>query len=105
MKRQTPDLLFSRIPSTINPVRFRPTIEDLQKGDPHLPEFLRYIEHLVGNNDPKQAARNAALAYFASVRGMSNKGLVQMDWAPTVVIDAGDIEWEVCTFESPTLRC
>lgn len=79
-------------------VRLRPTLDDLQRGDAYLPEFLRYIEYLVGDVNREQAARNAALAYFALVRGMSNKGLIQMDWALSLMIDIDDTEYEVRSF-------
>lgn len=48
------------------------TSDELQRGDAHLPDFVRYVEFLVSNVDRETAARNAALAYFALVRGMAN---------------------------------
>lgn len=84
----------------MNRVRLQPTLNELCEGDPHLPDLLRYVEHLAGADDPEQAARNVSLAYFALVRGLTNKGLMQMQWAPRLVIETHHTEYEVSPLPS-----
>jgi hypothetical protein len=55
----------------------------------------RYIAHLVAEPDKQVAVRNASLAYFALMHSFSTGGLLQLAWAPRLVIDLGEQEFEV----------
>jgi hypothetical protein len=46
-------------------IRHRPTATELETGDAHLPEMIRYIKGLISIPDRAAAVRNAALAYMA----------------------------------------
>jgi hypothetical protein len=74
----------------------QPTPEELQAGDKHLPEMQRYIAHLIAAPDKQIAARNASLAYLALMQAFAAEGLLQLAWAPHVVLDLGEQEYEVC---------
>jgi hypothetical protein len=43
--------------------KIRPAPADLLSSDPHLPEKMRYVEHLVEGREAEAIASNAALAY------------------------------------------
>ena len=81
-----------------------PTIEDLNKGDPRLQEMIRFIRFLVERDTDKEVAHNASLAYLALVTAFQQAGLVEVEWAPVLAIDIGDVEYEVranlCLFKT-----
>jgi hypothetical protein len=65
----------------------------VQTGDKYLPEMQRYIAHLVAA--PNITARNASLAYLALIQAFAMEGQLQLAWAPHVVLDFGEQEYEV----------
>lgn len=73
----------------------RPVPTELQAGDQHLLEMQRYIRHLVAVPDKEAAAHNASLAYLAMMHAFAEEGLLQLGWAPRLVIDLRDREYEV----------
>jgi hypothetical protein len=75
--------------------RFRPAPGDLLTSDPHLPEMMSYVQHLVEGPEAEVVARNAALAYLAVITAFAEKGLLQIDWAPRLLIEVGNREFEV----------
>jgi hypothetical protein len=75
--------------------RLRPAADDLLTSDPHLPEMMRYVQHLVEGPEAEVVARNAALAYLALITAFAEKGLLQIDWAPRLLIEVGNQEFEV----------
>jgi hypothetical protein len=75
--------------------RLRPAADDLLTSDPHLPEMMRYVQHLVEGPETEVVARNAALAYLALITAFAEKGLLQIDWAPRLLIEVGNQEFEV----------
>jgi hypothetical protein len=76
-------------------IMLQPTLDELQTSDKHLPEVLRYIAHLVAAPDKQLAARNASLAYLALMHAFAAEGLLQLAWAPHLVFDLGEQEYEV----------
>jgi hypothetical protein len=56
----------------------------------------RYIRHLVAVSDKAAAAHNASLAYLAMMHAFAEEGLLRLAWAPRLVIDLGEKEFEVC---------
>ena len=77
----------------------RPTLSDLQAGDGYLSEMQRYIRHLVAVSDKTAAAHNASLAYLAMMQAFAEEGLLRLAWAPRLVIDLGEKEFEVCLLD------
>jgi hypothetical protein len=75
--------------------RLRPAAGDLLTSDPHLPEMMRYVQHLVEGPEAEVVARNAALAYLALITAFAEKGLLQIDWAPRLLIEVRNREFEV----------
>ena len=75
----------------------KPTIKDLNKGDPRLQEMIRFITFLFEHDTDKEVAHNASLAYLALVTAFQQAGLVEVEWAPVLAIDVGDVEYEVRT--------
>jgi hypothetical protein len=75
--------------------KIRPAPADLLSSDPHLPEMMRYVEQFVEGREAEAFASNAALAYLALITAFSQKGLLQVDWAPRLLIEAGGLEFEV----------
>jgi hypothetical protein len=75
--------------------RIRPAPGDLLTSDRHLPEMMRYVQHLVEGDEPEVVARNAALVYLAIITAFAERGLLQADWAPRLVIDVEGREFEV----------
>jgi hypothetical protein len=75
--------------------RIRPAPGDLLTSDRHLPEMMRYVQHLVEGDEPNAVARNAALVYLAIITAFAERGLLQTDWAPRLVIDVEGREFEV----------
>jgi hypothetical protein len=75
--------------------KIRPAPGDLLSSDPHLPEMKRYAEHLVEGREAEAITSNASLAYLALITEFSQKGLLQLDWAPRLLIEAGGWEFEV----------
>jgi hypothetical protein len=73
----------------------RPVLTELQAGDKHLAEMQRYLRHLVAVPDKEAAAHNASLAYLAMMHAFAEEGLLQLAWAPRLVIDIGDQEYGV----------
>ena len=55
---------------------------------------MRYLQHLVEGPEAEVVARNAALAYLALITAFAEKGLLQIDWAPRLLIEAGNREFE-----------
>jgi hypothetical protein len=55
----------------------------------------RYIRHLVAISDKAAAVHNASLAYLAMMHAFAGEGLLQLTWAPRLVIDLGEKEFEV----------
>ena len=84
--------------SIMNGKRFpiNPTMSDLERGDPHLPEMISFLRHLVQGKTQREAAKNAALAYLALMTAFQQEGMVELEWVPSLAIDVGDIEYEVC---------
>ncbi|RSH83671.1 hypothetical protein EHS25_005575 [Saitozyma podzolica] len=78
-----------------NRTRLRPAAGDLLTTDPHLPEMMRYVQHLVEGPEAGVAARNAALAYLALITAFAEKGLLQIDWAPRLLIEVGNREFGI----------
>jgi hypothetical protein len=76
-------------------ITLRPTIEDLNKGDPHLQEMIRFIKFLIERDTDQEVAHNASLAYLALITAFQQAGLVETDWTPVLAIDVGDVEYEV----------
>ncbi|RSH95819.1 hypothetical protein EHS25_000912 [Saitozyma podzolica] len=74
--------------------RLRPAADDLLTSDPHLPEIMRYVQQLV-DPEAEVVARNAALAYLALITAFAEKGLLQIDWAPRLLIEVGNGEFEI----------
>lgn len=81
--------------SIMNRIQLRPSVQHLAEGDPHLPELMRYINWLLEGNDQQRTAHNASLLYFALVKGFAENDLIRASWAPRMVIDVGDLEFEV----------
>lgn len=73
----------------------QPALADLKTGDKHLPEMQRYISYLVGGSDRQLAAHNASLAYLSLMHAFAEEGLLQLAWAPRLIIDVGGQEHEV----------
>jgi hypothetical protein len=73
----------------------RPADGDLLASDPYLPEMMSYVEHLVEGPEAEIIARNAALAYLALITAFAEKGLLQIDWAPRLLIEVGNRGFEV----------
>ena len=73
----------------------QPTLDELQTVDRHLPEMQRYIAHLVAEPDEQVVARNASLAYLALMHSLVTGGLLQLAWAPHLVIAPGEQQYEV----------
>jgi hypothetical protein len=82
------------IPFPMERIILQPTLDELQTGDKHLPELQRYIAHLVAGADRQVAAHNASLAYLALMQGFAAEGLLQLAWAPRLVFDLGEQEYE-----------
>jgi hypothetical protein len=76
-------------------IRLRPTAIELETGDAHLPEMIRYIKALITVPDPAAAVRNTALAYVALVTAFSEGNVTQIAWAPSFVIELDSQEYEV----------
>jgi hypothetical protein len=76
-------------------IRLRPTANELETGDAHLPEMIRYIKGLISIPDRAAAVRNAALAYMALVTAFSEGNFTQIAWAPSFVIELDSQEYEV----------
>jgi hypothetical protein len=55
------------------------------------------VQHLVEGHEAEVVPRNAALAYLALITGFAEKGLLHVDWAPRLVIEVGEREFEVST--------
>jgi hypothetical protein len=55
----------------------------------------RYIRHLVAISDKAAAVHNASLAYLAMMHAFAGEGLLKLTWAPRLVIDLGEKEFEV----------
>ncbi|RSH89897.1 hypothetical protein EHS25_001883 [Saitozyma podzolica] len=72
----------------------RPADGDLLASDPYLPEMMSYVEHLVEGPEAEIIARNAALAYLALITAFAEKGLLQIDRAPRVLIEVGNRGFE-----------
>jgi hypothetical protein len=56
---------------------------------------VTYVEHLVEGPEAEIIARNAALAYLALITAFAEKGLLQIDRAPRVLIEVGNRGFEV----------
>ena len=78
-------------------ITLRPSIEDLNRGDPRLQEMIRFIKFLVERDNDKEVAHNASLAYLAIITAFQQAGLVEAEWVPVLTIDVGDVEYEVRT--------
>jgi hypothetical protein len=50
--------------------------------------MLRYVEHLVKVREAEAIASTAALAYLAVITAVSQKGLLQVDRARRLLIEA-----------------
>jgi hypothetical protein len=57
--------------------------------------MIGYIRQLLEGEDLISVASNAALAYLALVVAFSDCGLLQIDWAPRILIEVGQREFEV----------
>jgi hypothetical protein len=51
--------------------------------------MMSHVQHLVEGPEAEVVARNAALAYLALITAFAEKGLLQIDWAPRLLIEAG----------------
>jgi hypothetical protein len=76
-------------------VILKPTITDLNNGDPNLQEMVRYIQHLLHGSDAQIVAHNAALTYLAMMTAFQQAGLVELEWVPVLAIDVGNTEYQV----------
>jgi hypothetical protein len=64
-------------------------------SDPYLPEMMRYVRRLVEGPEPEVVAQNAVLAYLALMTAFAEEGLLQIDWAPRLLIEVGNRDFEV----------
>ncbi|WOO86350.1 uncharacterized protein LOC62_08G009831 [Vanrija pseudolonga] len=68
---------------------------DLLNSDPHLPEMIGYIRQLVSGTDGRVVSRNAALAYLGIITAFADRGLLEVGWAPRLLIDIEGKEFEI----------
>jgi hypothetical protein len=76
-------------------VPLRPTITDLNNGNPNLQKMVRFIGQLIHDSNAQIAGHNAALTYLAIMTAFQHAGLVELDWAPVLAIAVGDTEYQV----------
>jgi hypothetical protein len=57
--------------------------------------MIGYIRQLLDGEDSASIAANAALAYLALVVAFSDRSLLQISWAPCILIEVGEKEFEV----------
>ena len=79
----------------MNRTCLRPVPQDLHRNDPYLPELMRYINRLLEGDVAEHVARNASLLYLALVTGFVENDLLQEAWAPRIIINVGNQEYEV----------
>ena len=90
---------------SMNRTQLWPTVSDISSGDPYLPELVRYARHLTGGPDTDTSARNASVVYLAVITAFAAGGLMQVEWAPRLLIDINEREFEVRFLtESLTIR-
>jgi hypothetical protein len=54
----------------------RPAADDHLTSDPHLPEMMPYVQHLMERPQAEVVDRNAALAFLALITAFAEKGLL-----------------------------
>jgi hypothetical protein len=57
--------------------------------------MMRYVQRLVEGPEPEVVAQNAVLAYLALMTAFAEEGLLQIDWAPRLLIEVGNRDFEV----------
>ena len=80
----------------MNRVQLKPSSQDLITGDAHLSEMIKYIRRLISVSDPEVAAMNAATAYLALITAFSDENVIEVAWAPSLVVQLDSQEYEVC---------
>jgi hypothetical protein len=92
----------------MNRVQLKPPSQDLITGDAHLSEMIKYIRRLIISvSDPEAAAMNAATAYLALITAFSDENVIEVAWAPCLVVELDSQEYEVCKpkLTAPRLSC
>jgi hypothetical protein len=86
----------------MNRQHVRPVFADIQDGDCQLPAMVGYIRQLVDSQDSRAVAHNAATAYLALIVAFSDRGLLEVAWAPRLLIEVDNQEFEVSQDSSPS---
>jgi hypothetical protein len=58
--------------------------------------MIKYIRRLISVSDPEAAAMNAATAYLALITAFPDEKVIQVAWAPSLVVELDSQEYEVC---------
>ena len=85
---------------TIERTIVKASAEDLAAGHQYIQEMIRFVQAFVSCPEPELAASNAALAYRALITGFANQGLMEIEWAPRIIIERGGAEFEVSGSQS-----
>ncbi|RSH83659.1 hypothetical protein EHS25_005563 [Saitozyma podzolica] len=75
--------------------RIRPAPGDLLTSDRHLPEMMRYVQHLVEGDEPEVVARNVALVYLAMITAFAERGFLQVNWIDLNLQSADQIPYQI----------
>jgi hypothetical protein len=86
----------------MNRQQVRPVFAGIQDGDSQLLAMVGYIRQLVDTQDGRVVAHNAALAYLALIIAFSDRGLLEVAWAPRLLIEVDNQEFEVSPVSSPS---
>ena len=73
----------------------RPTMTELETGDPSLLKMVAYIKFLLQRRSERDTAHNAALAYLALMTAFEQEGLTEMGYVPDLAIEIGGVEYKV----------
>ena len=68
------------------------TAEDLRDSGGSVHNMVQFVRMSVSQSNP---AKNAAVAYRALITGLVEGGMMEIEWAPIIVVEVGDREFEV----------
>ena len=72
-----------------------PNIADIGKVHDDMPHLVSFIERLLSSGSPEEIAHKASTAYLALIIAFERKQLMEVDFAPRLVIDIDNHEFEV----------
>jgi hypothetical protein len=76
----------------MNRQHVRPVFAEIQDGDCQLPAMVGYIRQLVEGQDSRGVAYNAVTTYLALIVAFSDRGLLEVAWAPRLLIEEDNQE-------------